>query len=350
MRSEDSESVMMKIFRVESIIFRSNNTFLMLSAPEKPPCYPNRATVPIDKRDPMVPWDAYNLETLPWYTDQSVLANASRMEGDVLILGWADNEATPLIGPSGGGPALKDRMTFYGRLKDDDPMLRLIDANIKWTQIKNMPRWAFPLNPWKRTGLMGRGLLGKYGPNHAADPIVVQFNRHNLQFEWVAVKRNDTGQWAIPGGMVDAGEVVSQTLRREFYEEAGQLNSKETLDAIFQDHFTVFQGYSDDYRATDMAWIETTVQLFFVPQDLTLSLTPCMAENSKVQWMSFSDLNSINMFAGHKRFLLKAKDMATNHMMMQMLNRTKHKFVKASQDVIMKVDESKKRKHEEEQQ
>ena len=32
-----------------------------------------------------------------------------------------------------------------------------------------------PLNPLGRTGLAGRGLLGKWGPNHAADPIVTRW-------------------------------------------------------------------------------------------------------------------------------------------------------------------------------
>ena len=41
-----------------------------------------------------------------------------------------------------------------------------------------------------------------------------------MQFEFVAVKRSDTGQWAIPGGMVDAGETVTAAIRREFQEEA----------------------------------------------------------------------------------------------------------------------------------
>ena len=31
-----------------------------------------------------------------------------------------------------------------------------------------------PLNPRGRTGLVGRGLLGRWGPNHAADPIVTR--------------------------------------------------------------------------------------------------------------------------------------------------------------------------------
>ncbi len=38
--------------------------------------------------------------------------------------------------------------------------------------------------------------------------------------EFVCVERTDGGGWAIPGGMVTAGEHVSATLKREFGEEA----------------------------------------------------------------------------------------------------------------------------------
>lgn len=34
-----------------------------------------------------------------------------------------------------------------------------------------------PLNPYGRTGIVGRGLLGRWGPNHAADPIVTKWKR-----------------------------------------------------------------------------------------------------------------------------------------------------------------------------
>jgi hypothetical protein len=33
---------------------------------------------------------------------------------------------------------------------------------------------GLPRNPVGRTGIEGRGLLGKWGPNHAADPIVTR--------------------------------------------------------------------------------------------------------------------------------------------------------------------------------
>ena len=35
-----------------------------------------------------------------------------------------------------------------------------------------------PLNLRGRTGLAGRGVLGRYGPNHAADPIVTRWKTH----------------------------------------------------------------------------------------------------------------------------------------------------------------------------
>lgn len=71
-----------------------------------------------------------------------------------------------------------------------------------------------PLNPVGRTGITGRGQLGKWGPNHAADPIVTRWKRDEngdvitdklsnkpiLQF--VSIQRHDTKQWAIPGVII----------------------------------------------------------------------------------------------------------------------------------------------------
>ena len=84
--------------------------------------------------------------------------------------------------------------------------------------------------------------------------------------EFVAIQRKDTGEWAIPGGMVEPGDTVSLTLKKEFGEEA--LNSLEAseeekvaiqdqLNKLFQHGETVYEGYVDDPRNTDNAWMET---------------------------------------------------------------------------------------------
>lgn len=36
---------------------------------------------------------------------------------------------------------------------------------------------GYPLNPIGRTGIVGRGVLGRWGPNHAADPVVTRWKR-----------------------------------------------------------------------------------------------------------------------------------------------------------------------------
>merc|ERR1712110_692119 len=114
------------------------------------------------------------------------------------------------------------------------PNFNQLDANINRRSYEGIYRVVknVPLNPKGRTGLKGRGVLGRYGPNHAADPIVTRWKTHPeggiihdkvssrpiLQF--VAIQRRDTSEWAIPGGMVDPGENVSETVKREFMEEA----------------------------------------------------------------------------------------------------------------------------------
>lgn len=140
---------------------------------------------------------------------------------------------------------------------------------------------GFPRNPLGRTGIEGRGLLGRYGPNHAADPVVTRWKRNsethevehdadgNPILQFVAIRRKDNGLWALPGGMVDPGEVASATVKREFGEEALDAMSlseaeaekvKQDLDELFDaEHaVVVYKGYVDDPRNTDNAWMETT--------------------------------------------------------------------------------------------
>ena len=56
-----------------------------------------------------------------------------------------------------------------------------------------------PRNPIGRTGMRGRGLLGKWGPNHAADPVVLRSSSSG-GIQVVVIRRGDIGVWALPGG------------------------------------------------------------------------------------------------------------------------------------------------------
>lgn len=138
---------------------------------------------------------------------------------------------------------------------------------------------------------------------------------HAERFQFVAITRSDTQQLAIPGGMVDDGEHVSETLRREFSEEAANSNGTEDIiDRIFATKGgLVYEGYVDDPRNTDNAWVETTARLFFVDEPLASQITLTSGTDAEsVRWVDVDDTlleeDSSNdvLYADHKRFLRMA--------------------------------------------
>eukprot|EP00047_Mylnosiga_fluctuans_P019451 m.82684 g.82684 ORF g.82684 m.82684 type:complete len:316 (-) comp8130_c0_seq2:126-1073(-) len=181
---------------------------------------------------------------------------------------------------------------------------------------------GYPRNPNGRTGLRGRGLLGRFGPNHAADPIVTRWQRdangivrdthgHKV-LEFVGIKRRDNGEWAIPGGMVDAGDKVSVTLKREFGEEAlntmelsdaEKANAKAMVEELFKDGWLVYKGYVDDPRNTDNAWMETVAINFHDETgELTKNFKLAAGDDAgAVKWITISP--DLRLYASHAEFL-----------------------------------------------
>eukprot|EP00054_Salpingoeca_dolichothecata_P012515 m.69394 g.69394 ORF g.69394 m.69394 type:complete len:1427 (-) comp19982_c0_seq1:42-4322(-) len=184
------------------------------------------------------------------------------------------------------------------------------------------PTTGRPLNPRGRTGMTGRGSLGKWGVNHAADPIVTRWKRNpqggiferdgRRVLEFVAIQRR-TGdhEWAIPGGFVDDGETVSVTLKKEFREEA--LNSIDTsgtdqnvdhlLDTLFANGDEIATSYSNDPRNTDNAWIETTATLFHDEDGLGVGRFKLEAgdDAQNARWRMVH--RHMKLFASHTAFL-----------------------------------------------
>ncbi|XP_032899516.1 ADP-ribose pyrophosphatase, mitochondrial-like isoform X1 [Amblyraja radiata] len=190
---------------------------------------------------------------------------------------------------------------------------------------------GFPRNPCGRTGLKGRGLLGRWGPNHAADPIVTRWKKesgktvtHNCSgkpiLQFVAICRKDNKEWAIPGGMVDPGEKVSATLRREFGEEtlnslglpeAERQGMKELINFLFEAGEMVYQGYVDDPRNTDNAWMETVAMNYHDETGESVGKLSLQAgdDAGAVKWMDIE--KEQNLYASHTHFLhqlVKAKN------------------------------------------
>jgi len=175
--------------------------------------------------------------------------------------------------------------------------------------------------------MRGRGLLGKWGPNHAADPLVTRIKPGTKDvIEFIAVKRRDNGEWAIPGGMVEAGDTISLTLKKEFHEEAQNILKmnpeqarvlQENTKKLFDFPTTqLYKGYVDDPRNTDNAWMETCCTLFHDKGgDLTRGMRLEAGDDAcGVQWM-VADVDSpdFRLYASHKDFLRRATDYIETH-------------------------------------
>lgn len=128
-----------------------------------------------------------------------------------------------------------------------------------------------PINPVGRTGMVGRGLLGKWGPNKTLDQVVTRWKRNKSGvrierkekplLEVVVVKRVMDKKWALPGGfMLDKG--VNPVLRKAFGLDKTSVGNHEELrmvEKVLQRSTCIFEGYMEDPRATDNAWIETKI-------------------------------------------------------------------------------------------
>lgn len=154
-----------------------------------------------------------------------------------------------------------------------------------------------PLNPLGRTGIQGRGLLGKWGPNHAADAILTRVSEESGCLEVLLIQRQ-CGAWAIPGGMVDSGEEPLEAARRELAEESGV-----ALDGTAP--VVVYQGIGDGPRNTDNAWIETSAYHFHLPPESALKdSSPRGASDAlDARWMTVTPDLIRTMYANHGELL-----------------------------------------------
>jgi ADP-ribose pyrophosphatase len=58
--------------------------------------------------------------------------------------------------------------------------------------------------------------------------------------------------------MVDPGENVCETVRREFQEEAARDGlDEDSVKRLFSNGYKLYESYVDDPRNTDNAWMET---------------------------------------------------------------------------------------------
>ncbi len=229
---------------------------------EKPTIYPERFYVPENKTSFDTEFTEYNP---PYFVSQVVLDNNREIKSG----GWADSET---FDPT------KNKLSSY-------------EGEIKISENK------FPLNPYGRTGICGRGLLGKWGANFAADPIITRINSDTGKIEMLAIKRGDNGEWAIPGGMVEYGDSITKTLSKELEEEAG-------IRMDWSGAKEIYNGYVDDPRNTDNAWMETSVAHIHLDNEIANKLKMEAGDDAvDVGWHEVNEKFLNSMYASHGEFV-----------------------------------------------
>lgn len=155
-----------------------------------------------------------------------------------------------------------------------------------------------PLNPNGRTGISGRGALWLWGPNHAADFLLTRYNEGTQSLEALLIQRK-SGQWAIPGGMVDPGESAAQAAMRELKEEAN-ISTNATSRT-----WELYRGYVDDPRNTDNAWMETCVLHQHIGSvDTSTDMQPHAGDDAKAAaWAPLTPDVIKNLYASHPAFV-----------------------------------------------
>ncbi|KAM4559363.1 transient receptor potential cation channel subfamily M member 2 [Odontesthes bonariensis] len=110
-------------------------------------------------------------------------------------------------------------------------------------------------NPGGRTGIRGRGALSRLGPNLNLDLVLTRWrDSERSVLEYLAVLDKSRGTLVLPGGPVDSADQLPATLKRTLGKKL-----YETINANVSEGTKVFEGYMDDSRNTDNAWVETTV-------------------------------------------------------------------------------------------
>jgi ADP-ribose pyrophosphatase len=166
-----------------------------------------------------------------------------------------------------------------------------------------------PLNPMGRTGITGRGILGKWGANFAVDGVITTITP-NAKLQVLTITRSDTGEMAFPGGMVDNGETEREAHNRELEEELS-MSAHVLSDPLYEK--IIYKGYVDDPRNTDNAWLETTAFHTHISFETASMMELKAGDDAKgFQWTTVTPENIRNFYASHGLTLFIAlKELST---------------------------------------
>ena len=265
--------------------------------------------------------DDFYMSIVQWFEHVNVLNNYAKKDNCPIV--WADPCALDKA-EEVNSYHLSHREMWNSKTATLDIVINLTKMVIYHVKVDGkVVKVTLPVNPTGRTGTLGRGILGKYGPNHAVDALVTFMDDDGTV--WVfCILRADTKEWAIIGGMVDPNEKICVVpVRREFKEEIYNKHGDDKDAAVdaFMDKLddclqldSPYAGYVDDHRNTDNAWMETKVYHYNLDAKTRAMLkpNPDTSEVLRAGWQKATDEFCDNMYASHGQWVKHVRDQMIN--------------------------------------
>ena len=219
---------------------------------ERPPSYPPRQRISIDEAPWVIDCAGYDP---PYHVERQVVENdRSKAAG-----GWADPEN-------------------FDAVRDD----------VLAGESKARDAEARPLNPRGRTGMAGRGMLGRWGANPAVGAVVTRSNADEDIVEILVGRRSKTGL-SLPRGFVFPNESADEAMCRILESKTGYRVSAGGAEILFDEYYY-------DPRQTDHAWVELRAYLF--KPELALETGPLQPTDAfeEVEWIPLT-VATVNDFS-----------------------------------------------------
>ena len=204
---------------------------------ERPSTYPERLRISIDQAIWTTPCPDYSP---PYHVDPEVLRNdKNKVKG-----GWADSEES-------WQDQEPDLEADFSRDSDDKP-----------------------LNPHGRTGISGRGILGRWGPNLVAIVLVTRFNKKTKSLEILLTERE-----------ADNFDLLENFVKfKETFEHAAERVLRKKVQVVPDQGNAriIHDGYLYDYRQTDNAWVAAKAFLFHLERDPSIETDETQAPTTRM--------------------------------------------------------------------
>ncbi|XP_070693966.1 transient receptor potential cation channel subfamily M member 2 [Pempheris klunzingeri] len=156
-------------------------------------------------------------------------------------------------------------------------------------------------NPGGRTGVRGRGALSRLGPNLNVDLVLTRWRDSERSIlEYLVVWDESQGTLALPGGPVESADHLPTTLERTMGKKL-----LEIINEKVSEETKVSEGYVDDCRNTDNAWVETTVLNIHLDRTSQLMVdinNMMMSSRGALQWQ---EVNGKARLGSHQRDSLR---------------------------------------------